>query len=80
LVGPDNEPMIRHGKTVTTSIRLRDVLAAIARCAFVASPYPVILSLEMHCSVAQQDKITLFARQVQGYMYLYIFLHIYIYK
>ena len=33
------------------------LVAAIGKCAFVASPYPVILSLEMHCCVDQQEKI-----------------------
>lgn len=102
--GPDAEPVIRHGHTLTSSIRVRDVLLAIARCAceaplrlqawpgpstrrtvrtqsdpsvlrfrpgayryaFVASPYPLVLSLEMHCSMAQQDRITFFARQILG--------------
>jgi hypothetical protein len=31
--GPDAEPVIRHGHTLTSSIRVRDVLLAIARCA-----------------------------------------------
>ena len=30
--GPDAEPVIRHGHTLTSSIRVRDVLLAIARC------------------------------------------------
>ena len=34
---------------------MRQVLLAIAETAFVASPYPVVLSLEMHCSLPQQE-------------------------
>ena len=55
--GPDGEPIITHGFTLCSKILCKDVIAAIGRCAFVASPYPVILSLEMHCCVDQQDKI-----------------------
>ena len=35
---------------------MRQVLLAIAETAFVASPYPVVLSLEMHCSLPQQER------------------------
>lgn len=34
---------------------LVDVARAIARYAFVASPYPLIISAEIHCSLKQQD-------------------------
>lgn len=35
----------------------RDAIEAIAKYSFLASNYPVILSLEIHCGVAQQDKL-----------------------
>ena len=53
----DKEPVIFHGKTLTTKVALRQVCQAIARYAFVASPYPVIISAEIHCSLPQQDMI-----------------------
>ncbi|KAF8581199.1 PLC-like phosphodiesterase [Ramaria rubella] len=53
----DAEPMIFHGKTLTSKVSLREVCAAIAKYAFVASPYPVIISAEIHCSLAQQDAV-----------------------
>ena len=55
--GPDGEPMITHGHTECTSVPLSRVLLAIAEEAFVASPYPLILSLEMHCSSPQKKRI-----------------------
>ena len=51
----DEEPMVYHGKTLTSKVSLRDICNAIAKYAFVTSPYPVLISAEIHCSVPQQD-------------------------
>ncbi|KAJ2917966.1 hypothetical protein MD484_g2466, partial [Candolleomyces efflorescens] len=53
----DTEPMITHGKTFTSKVSLREVCEAIKKYGFVASPYPIIISAEVHCSVPQQDMI-----------------------
>ena len=50
----DEEPIITHGKAMCTAIPFRDVIHAIKDTAFETSEYPVILSLENHCSKAQQ--------------------------
>ena len=49
--------MIYHGKTLTSKLSLRTICEAIARYAFVTSPYPIIISAEVHCSVPQQVMI-----------------------
>ncbi|EJD01915.1 PLC-like phosphodiesterase [Fomitiporia mediterranea MF3/22] len=60
------EPVIYHGKTLTSRVPLRDICQAIAKYAFVASPYPVIISAEVHCSLVQQDLVASIMRTVFG--------------
>ncbi len=52
--GPDGQPIIYHGRTLTSKIRFIDVLKTISEHAFATSSYPVILSVENHCSLPQQ--------------------------
>ncbi|KAK7881824.1 hypothetical protein WMY93_030233 [Mugilogobius chulae] len=52
--GPNGEPIIYHGYTLTSKVLFRDVIKAIKEFAFKSSQYPVILSLENHCTVEQQ--------------------------
>ncbi|KAI5884883.1 PLC-like phosphodiesterase [Schizophyllum commune H4-8] len=54
---PSSEPLIFHGKTLVSKVPLRSVCAAIAKYGFVASPYPLIISAEMHCSVLGQVQV-----------------------
>ncbi|KAF9983263.1 Phospholipase C [Mortierella antarctica] len=53
--GADGQPVIYHGRTLTSKILFRDVIEAISTYAFVNSPYPLILSLEIHCDLDQQE-------------------------
>jgi hypothetical protein len=55
--GPEGEPIITHGYTLTSDIHFKDVVEIARKYAFVASPYPVVLSLEVHCSIEQQDRM-----------------------
>ncbi|KAG8182202.1 hypothetical protein JTE90_004139 [Oedothorax gibbosus] len=55
--GDDGMPVIYHGHTLTTKIPFKSVVDAINRSAFVTSSYPVILSIENHCSLPQQAKM-----------------------
>lgn len=52
--GPDQEPIVCIGQTLSTPLVLRCVLEAIGKFAFVASDYPLIVCIENHCSLQQQ--------------------------
>ncbi|MCI4384148.1 hypothetical protein PGIGA_G00035610 [Pangasianodon gigas] len=62
----DREPVIYHGHTLTSKVPFREVVEAIAEYAFKASPYPLILSLENHCSVEQQAVMAQQLRSILG--------------
>ncbi|KAF9531255.1 hypothetical protein CPB83DRAFT_849645 [Crepidotus variabilis] len=62
----EDEPMIFHGKTLTSKVSLREVCEAIIKYGFVASPYPIIISAEVHCGLAQQDLIAKIMIEVFG--------------
>lgn len=68
--GPNLVPQITHGRTLTSKVPFSDVIAAIANYAFVASPYPLILSLEVHNDVPQQDVMAKILREKLGEMLL----------
>uniref|UniRef100_A0A8C5C4Q1 1-phosphatidylinositol 4,5-bisphosphate phosphodiesterase gamma n=1 Tax=Gadus morhua TaxID=8049 RepID=A0A8C5C4Q1_GADMO len=64
--GPDDLPIIYHGHTLTSKIKFLDVLHTIKDHAFVTSEYPVILSIEDHCSVVQQRNMATHFKKVFG--------------
>lgn len=53
--GPNDKPIVLHGRTMTSSISFADCISVIAKYAFVQSPYPLVLSLEVHCNPVQQQ-------------------------
>ncbi|BGP42650.1 hypothetical protein JCM10449v2_006662 [Rhodotorula kratochvilovae] len=64
--GDNGEPAVTHGHTLTSKIPVRNVLQAIAQYAFLASPYPVVLSVEVHCELDQQDKLAAILHETLG--------------
>ncbi|XP_032341735.1 LOW QUALITY PROTEIN: 1-phosphatidylinositol 4,5-bisphosphate phosphodiesterase eta-1 [Camelus ferus] len=62
--GPDGEPVVHHGYTLTSKILFRDVVETINKHAFVKNEFPVILSIENHCSIQQQRKIAQYLKGI----------------
>ncbi|XP_030842360.1 uncharacterized protein LOC578345 isoform X1 [Strongylocentrotus purpuratus] len=64
--GKDGEPVIYHGYTLTSKIKFRDVITVVNKYAFMSSPYPVILSIENHCTLEQQKKMARYLLEILG--------------
>ncbi|KAG9494181.1 hypothetical protein GDO78_001824 [Eleutherodactylus coqui] len=62
--GPEGEPVVHHGYTLTSKIPFKDVVEAINKHAFVKNEFPVILSIENHCNIQQQRKIAQYLKEV----------------
>lgn len=63
-------PVVTHGHTFCGKISLADVLRAINEVAFLHSQFPLILSIENHCSKEQQRMMASMIRGVFGYRLL----------
>ncbi|KAM7139242.1 1-phosphatidylinositol 4,5-bisphosphate phosphodiesterase eta-2 [Macrochelys suwanniensis] len=64
--GPDGEPIVHHGYTLTSKILFKDVIETINKYAFIKNEYPVVLSIENHCSVLQQKKMAQYLIEILG--------------
>lgn len=61
----EHGPIVCHGM-FTPSIPLEDVVKTIRKYAFITTPYPLILSLEIHCRYENQILITKIISEVLG--------------
>jgi phosphatidylinositol phospholipase C delta len=52
--GNDGQPVVMHGRTLTSQVSFADVMSTISKYAFEKSPYPLWVSLEVHCNPQQQ--------------------------
>lgn len=64
--GDDGEPSIYHGHTLTAPIAFVDVVKALKEYGFKASECPVIISIENHCSIEQQNRMAEIMKEVLG--------------
>ncbi|KAF0040703.1 hypothetical protein F2P81_006601 [Scophthalmus maximus] len=60
------EPVVYHGYTLTTKILFKDVIKTVEQHAFEVSAFPVILSLENHCSQEQQEVMAQYLISILG--------------
>ncbi|MGH0156591.1 UNVERIFIED_CONTAM: hypothetical protein FKN15_031762 [Acipenser sinensis] len=64
--GPDNEPLIYVGHSVSSQVAFCKVIDVINQYAFEASEYPLILCLVTHCSVRQQKIMAQHMKKILG--------------
>ncbi|XP_077867839.1 1-phosphatidylinositol 4,5-bisphosphate phosphodiesterase eta-2-like [Saccoglossus kowalevskii] len=64
--GPDGEPMVYHGYTLTSKIPFKNVIQTINKYAFTSSPYPLIVSVENHCCLEQQKIMASYMKEIFG--------------
>ncbi|NWX84321.1 PLCZ1 phosphodiesterase, partial [Nothoprocta pentlandii] len=64
--GSQNEPVVYHGHTLTSKISFSSVIHVIDKYAFAASEYPIVLSLENHCSPKQQEVMADYLESILG--------------
>ncbi|XP_041420854.1 1-phosphatidylinositol 4,5-bisphosphate phosphodiesterase eta-1 isoform X1 [Xenopus laevis] len=64
--GPDGEPLVHHGYTLTSKVPFKDVVETINKHAFMKNEYPLILSIENHCNIQQQRKIAQYMKDIFG--------------
>lgn len=62
----NNQPIIYHGMTLTSKILFEDVIKAIKEHGFTKSSFPIVLSIENHCSVPQQQIMVQILKSVLG--------------
>ncbi|XP_076933057.1 phosphoinositide phospholipase C 4-like [Bidens hawaiensis] len=63
-----NNVHVLHGRTLTGPVKLIECLKAIKEYAFVASPYPVIITLEDHLTPCLQAKVAKMITETFGSM------------
>lgn len=66
--GDDGRPIVTHGRTMTSKIPFEDCVSVVAKYAFHSSPYPLIVSLEVHCNSEQQLIMVDILRRTLGTM------------
>ncbi|KAK1756918.1 hypothetical protein QBC47DRAFT_297983 [Echria macrotheca] len=64
--GANDEPLVTHGHTRTSKVSFREVVKTINRYAFVKSPFPLWISLEVRCSLATQANMAKIMIEIFG--------------
>ncbi|XP_069904581.1 1-phosphatidylinositol 4,5-bisphosphate phosphodiesterase zeta-1 isoform X10 [Oryctolagus cuniculus] len=64
--GSQDEPVVYHGYTLTSKLLFKTVIQSIQKYAFLTSEYPVVLSLENHCSPHQQEVMADILQNILG--------------
>ncbi|KAI1169297.1 phosphatidylinositol-specific phospholipase C [Nemania serpens] len=64
--GSDGQPTVKHGRALTNAISFREVINTVNKYAFVASRFPLWVSLEVHCNASQQEIMAETMKEIFG--------------
>lgn len=64
--GSDGQPVVKHGYAMTNAISFREVINTVNKYAFVASRFPLWVSLEVHCNPPQQEVMADIMKDIFG--------------
>ena len=64
--GNDGQPVVMHGRTLTSQVSFADVMATISKYAFVKCAFPLWVSLEVHCNAQQQEIMARIIKETCG--------------
>ncbi|KAI5867235.1 PLC-like phosphodiesterase [Durotheca rogersii] len=64
--GSDGQPVVKHGYAMTNTISFREVINTVNKYAFVASRFPLWVSLEVHCNASQQEAMADIMKDIFG--------------
>lgn len=65
--GSDGQPTVKHGRALTNAISFREVIHTVNKYAFVASRFPLWVSLEVHCNATQQEIMAETMKEIFGH-------------
>ncbi len=64
--GDNGQPIVKHGHTLVKPCLFESIIRFIEPNLFKASPYPVIIDLENHCSIEQQYEMARILQTILG--------------
>lgn len=64
--GADDQPVVVHGRTMTTQISFLEVIKTVNKYAFVKSRFPLWISLEVRCNQATQANMAKIMMEIFG--------------
>ncbi|CAF4339828.1 unnamed protein product [Rotaria sp. Silwood2] len=64
--GENGQPIVKHAYTLVKSCLFESIIRSIKPNLFSKSPYPVVLDLENHCSLEQQQEMARILEEILG--------------
>lgn len=64
--GKNGEPIVTHGHTLTSECHFEKMIEKLSKIAFKNNKFPLIISLETHCSVEQREKMSGYLKKYFG--------------